>query len=57
MTPRKGPIGHLLTAAVRFIGWLIFAIHDARQRRFETARQEALAQARLLHRGCKCGQA
>ncbi|ASR83913.1 hypothetical protein SEA_SHROOMS_32 [Arthrobacter phage Shrooms] len=58
MTPRKGPIGHLLTAAVRFTGWLIFAILDARERRFEAARRRALTHLRPeLHPGCKCGRA
>ncbi|ATW59910.1 hypothetical protein SEA_WALTZ_32 [Arthrobacter phage Waltz] len=47
MTPRKGPIGHLLTAAVRFTGWLIFAVLDARK-------SKDVAKAPLPHSACKC---
>ncbi|ALY09563.1 hypothetical protein SALGADO_36 [Arthrobacter phage Salgado] len=54
MTPRKGPIGHLLTAAVRFIGWVILGIHHARKvRRIE---RSIVIETVPLHAGCKCSR-
>ncbi|QGJ88109.1 hypothetical protein PBI_EDMUNDO_36 [Arthrobacter phage Edmundo] len=60
MTPRKGPIGHLLTAVVSFTGWLIIASLDHRQKQREqaerNARDKAAAIRAQLHAGCKCGR-